>query len=82
MDSLLGLATGYLWDDLGFTGAKAGEKELERFIDRWNREREAERRDVRLVQLRTTGFMSMDFVISDPGVDSPESEEEEPGVAA
>lgn len=75
MDSLLGLATGYIWEDLGWTGAKAGEKELERFIERWNRERESEGREVKLVQLRTTGFMSMDFVIADPGVDAPEFEE-------
>lgn len=75
VDSLLGLATGYIWEDLGWTGAKAGEKELERFIERWNRERESEGREVKLVQLRTTGFMSMDFVIADPGVDAPEFEE-------
>lgn len=79
MDSLLGVATGYIWEDLGWTGAKAGEKELERFIERWNGERESEGREVKLVQLRTTGFMSMDFVIPDPGVDSPDFEEEETG---
>ncbi|CZT21233.1 uncharacterized protein RCC_07096 [Ramularia collo-cygni] len=77
IDSLIGVATGYLWEDLGWTGAKAGEKALERFIARWNRERESEGREVKLVQLRTTGFMSMDFVIADPGVDSPDYEDEE-----
>lgn len=76
MDSLLGAATGYIWEDLGLTGAKAGEKELEQFIEQWNRERGSEGRDVRLVQLRTTGFMSMDFVIADPGVDSADFSEE------
>lgn len=72
---MLGAATGYIWEDLGWTGAKAGEKELEQFIARWNRERQSEGRDVRLVQLRTTGFMSLDFVIPDPGVDAPELDE-------
>ncbi|EME43611.1 hypothetical protein DOTSEDRAFT_72846 [Dothistroma septosporum NZE10] len=80
VDSILGVITGYFWEDLGWTGAKQGEKALEAFLDGWNQDRANEGRDVRVVQLRRTGFMSMDFVIPDPGIDQPRSqsgEEEE-----
>lgn len=64
LDAFMGMATGYLWDDCGLTGVKRGMKDLERFVDRWN----AEKKDVRVVQIRLTGGMSLDFVIPDPGV--------------
>ncbi|KAF2484570.1 Golgin subfamily A member 7/ERF4 family-domain-containing protein [Neohortaea acidophila] len=68
-DTLLGVVTGFVWDDLGFTGAKTGIKGLEAFIDKWNADKRREGKDVRVVQLRRTGFMAMDFVIPDPGID-------------
>lgn len=77
IDSLIGAATGYIWDDLGLTGAKSGEKELERFIESWNKEKEKEGHEVRVVQLRRTGFMSLDLVVPDPGIDVPRDEESE-----
>ncbi|KAF2208567.1 hypothetical protein CERZMDRAFT_87647 [Cercospora zeae-maydis SCOH1-5] len=80
-DTILGVATGYFWDDLGFTGAKAGERTLEGWIEMWNEEKQKEGRQVKLIGPRTTGFMSLDFVIPDPGidiaVDSDDDEEEE-----
>ena len=79
VDSLLGAFTGYIWEDLGWTGAKKGEKELERFIEQWNAEREKEGREVKLIQLRKTGFMSLDFVVPDPGIDLAKSEQEDEG---
>lgn len=69
IDALLGVATGYIWDDLGLTGAKSAEKELERYMSRWNSEREKEGREVKVVQARNTGFMNLDFVVPDPGID-------------
>lgn len=79
-DAILGVATGYFWDDLGFTGAKAGEKLLEGWIAMWNEERQKEGRQVKLIGPRTTGFMSLDFVIPDPGIDiAAESDDEEEG---
>ncbi|KAK4621929.1 hypothetical protein CLAFUW4_07073 [Fulvia fulva] len=84
VDSILGVVTGYFWEDMGWTGAKKGGKELQRFLDGWNMDREREERDVRVVQLRKTGFMSLDFVIPDPGIDQPNDqsggEEEEEDV--
>lgn len=68
LDAFMGMATGYVWDDCGLTGVKRGMKDLERFIDKWNSERKREGKDVRVVQVRNTGGMSVDFVIPDPGV--------------
>ncbi|CAK3939168.1 Hypothetical predicted protein [Lecanosticta acicola] len=79
IDSLLGAFTGYVWEDLGWTGAKKGEEELEQFIDNWNAEREKEGRDVRIVQPKRTGFISLDFVVPDPGIDVAKSDEGEDG---
>ncbi|KAF2159884.1 hypothetical protein M409DRAFT_70769 [Zasmidium cellare ATCC 36951] len=77
IDSLLGAATGYVWDDLGLTGAKSGEKELEMFINKWNQDKERSGEEVKLIQLRRTGFMSLDFVVPDPGIDVPRDENDE-----
>lgn len=77
IDSLLGAATGYVWDDLGLTGAKSGEKELEMFITKWNQDKERSGYEVKLVQLRRTGFMSLDFVLPDPGIDVPRDDVDE-----
>ncbi|KAK5167357.1 uncharacterized protein LTR77_007056 [Saxophila tyrrhenica] len=69
LDSVMGVATGFVWDDLGLTGAKRGVRELERWVERWNAEKEREGKEVRVVQLRKTGFMTLDFVVPDPGID-------------
>lgn len=69
VDFLLGVLTGFLWDDLGFTGAKVGQKGLERFVDNWNAQKASEGQEVKLVQPRRTGFMALDFIIPDPGID-------------
>ena len=39
VDAGLGVATGWLWDDIGATGVKKGCKATEEFIERWNGER-------------------------------------------
>jgi hypothetical protein len=80
VDAVLGAVTGYMWDTLGLTGAKKGIKSLENFVDKWNAEKARQEKEVRLVQLRRTGFMSLDFVIPDPGIDVVEEEEETVGV--
>ncbi|KAK3713901.1 hypothetical protein LTR37_008151 [Vermiconidia calcicola] len=65
VDAVIGAATGYVWEDLGLTGVKRGMKGIERFLDGWN----GEGREVRVVQVRRTGFMALDFVVPDPGID-------------
>ncbi|KAK5119988.1 hypothetical protein LTR85_007064 [Meristemomyces frigidus] len=77
VDAAMGVVTGFLWDDFGLTGAKRAEKGLERFLERWNKGREEEGREVRVVQPRRTGFMSLDFVVPDPGIDGMGDEEDE-----
>lgn len=69
VDFVLGVLTGFLWDDTGFSGAKTGQKGLERFVDNWNAQKAREGQDVKLVHPRRTGFMALDFIIPDPGID-------------
>ncbi|OLN94053.1 Ras modification protein ERF4 [Colletotrichum chlorophyti] len=74
IDGVLGLVTGWLWDDLGFTGVKARLKRLERWIDQWNSEMEKTlgNDDVslapRIISLRRTGYMTLDIQIPDPEI--------------
>jgi hypothetical protein len=65
LDNVLGLATGWLWDDLGFTAAKTRLRSLERWIEQWNAEMEkaagAEEGVIppKIVPLRRTGYMTV-----------------------
>jgi hypothetical protein len=68
-DCLLGVFTGFIWDDFGMSGAKTGQKHLEHFVDNWNAQKAKEDREVKLVQPRRTGFTALDFIIPDPGID-------------
>jgi hypothetical protein len=69
VDFVLGVLTGFIWDDFGISGAKTGQKSLEQFVDNWNAQKASEGLEVRLVQPRTTGFTALDFIIPDPGID-------------
>ncbi|KAI4165680.1 MAG: hypothetical protein LQ342_000622 [Letrouitia transgressa] len=68
MDAVLGVATGWLWEDLGGEGiwVKNGVRGVEREIERWNKGRGED--GVKAVGLRKTGFMSLDIQIPDPHV--------------
>lgn len=65
VDGVLGLATGWLWDDFGLTGAKTRLNNLERWIEQWNSEMEktmvAEEGTIppKLIPLRQTGYMNV-----------------------
>ena len=67
MDGLLGVVTGWLWEDFRSTGIKGKLRRLEGWIEEWNRN-VGGRDGVRIVQLRRTGYMTLDFVIPDPQV--------------
>lgn len=67
LDATLGLLTGWLWDDLGFTHAKRALAALERWLIEWN-EKIGATTGVRVVSLRRTGYMSMDIQIPDPKI--------------
>ncbi|KOS17728.1 Ras modification protein ERF4 [Escovopsis weberi] len=64
-DGLIGLVTGWLWDDFGLTGIKARLNGLEKWIDNWNLEMEktmgSEEGVIppKLVSLRRTGYMTV-----------------------
>ena len=65
LDNVLGLATGWLWDDLGFTAAKTRLRGLEKWIEQWNVEMEkatgSEEGVIppKIVPLRQTGYMTV-----------------------
>ncbi|KEQ84819.1 hypothetical protein M438DRAFT_241488, partial [Aureobasidium pullulans EXF-150] len=67
-DALMGVATGFLWDNFGWTGVKRGVRDMEKWVEGWNTEAEREGREVRLIDLRRTGFLSLDIQIPDPHV--------------
>ncbi|KAJ4292202.1 hypothetical protein N0V88_005832 [Collariella sp. IMI 366227] len=71
LDNMLGLATGWLWDDLGFTAAKTRLRKLDRWIEQWNNEMERTFSDEgaippKIIPLRQTGYMTLDIQIPDP----------------
>ena len=53
---LLGLLTGWISDDLGFGAGKAGWRDVEGWVEGWNRGREV---GVRVWPLRRTGFLNV-----------------------
>ncbi|KAI1457176.1 Golgin subfamily A member 7/ERF4 family-domain-containing protein [Annulohypoxylon moriforme] len=74
LDGILGLLTGWIWDDLGFTYAKTKLRHLDAWIDKWNMEMEkavgSDENTIppRIISLRRTGYMNLDFQISDPEI--------------
>lgn len=71
VDSVMGVLTGFIWDDAGLTGAKSGVKNIERWSGRWNQVKADQGIPARLISLRRTAFMSLDIEIPDPGIDVP-----------
>lgn len=61
VDAMLGIATAWLWEDLGFTGVKSGVRGVEAFIERWNAEKSGKdaEPEVRIIPLRRTGYLSV-----------------------
>ncbi|GAW26551.1 putative Golgin subfamily A member 7 ERF4 [Rosellinia necatrix] len=72
LDGVLGVLSAWIWEDLGLTNAKTKLNELETWIDQWNTEKEktigSEDGAIppRIVSLRRTGYMSLDFQIANP----------------
>ncbi|KAI1312039.1 Golgin subfamily A member 7/ERF4 family-domain-containing protein [Xylaria venustula] len=80
LDGVLGVLTAWLWEDIGLTNAKTKLKELEMWIEKWNAEMEktigSEEGAVapKIISLRRTGYMSLDFQIPNPEVSVSTSE--------
>lgn len=64
-DAGMGLLTGWLWDDLGMTGAKKKLSKLEQWIERWNRE-VGSAEGVKVISLQRTAYLCLDMQIPDP----------------
>ena len=67
LDGILGFVTGWFWEDFRGGGVKGKLRELEKWIEEWNRT-QGLREGARIVQLRRTGYMNLDIVIPDPQV--------------
>ena len=65
LDGFLGLVTGWFWEDFGLASVKSKLKELEAWIEEWNR-RNGAREGVKVIPLRRTGYMNLDIQIPDP----------------
>ncbi|PMD24240.1 hypothetical protein NA56DRAFT_567534, partial [Hyaloscypha hepaticicola] len=78
VDAFLGLVTGYIWEDLGFTAVKGRLRKVEQYLEDWNREMEKRSKDgpgsaPRIVPLRRTGYMNLDIQVPDPEISYPAS---------
>jgi len=78
LDSILGLLTGWVWDDLGFTAVKGRLSKVEKYLEDWNREMEGRSKEgpenaPRIVPLRRTGYMNLDIQVPDPEISYPAS---------
>lgn len=72
LDATLGLVTGWLWDDFGFTGVKSRLNRLEAWIEQWNQEiektmgSEEGATPPKLISLRRTGYMTVRLPATPP----------------
>lgn len=69
-DAVMGLVTGWIWDDFGFTAVKSRLARVEQFLEQWNTEMEQKNKDgpgfaPRIVPLRRTGYMNVSFLEAD-----------------
>lgn len=61
IDAVLGVATGWLWEDFGAAGVKDGVRGVEGFIEQWNGGRAGKEGEegAKVVPLRRTGYLSV-----------------------
>lgn len=68
VDGMLGLMTGWVWDDIGQLAVKQGVREVEALIERWNGELETIKAEGRWIGLRKSAYMSLDIQIPTPDI--------------
>ncbi|KIN05927.1 hypothetical protein OIDMADRAFT_154540 [Oidiodendron maius Zn] len=89
-DVVMSLATGWVWDDLGFTAVKGRLRKVEKYLEEWNKDMENRSKDgpgsaPMIVPLRRTGYMNLDIQVPDPEVSYPtasDAERTDTGVSA
>jgi len=64
MDAVLGVATGWIWEDLGMTGVKSGVQNVERWIEEWNGreskgDEDGKSEGAKVIPLRRTGYLTV-----------------------
>lgn len=74
-DGVMGLVTGWMWDDLGWTGVKSRLNRVEMWLEEWNRDMESRAKEPgtapKIVSLRRTGYMNLDIQVPDPEISYP-----------
>lgn len=60
IDALLGVLSGWVWEDLGLTGTKRRLRGVEGWLEEWNA-RVGDKEGVRVVGLRRTGYLTVSF---------------------
>ncbi|KAM3082923.1 hypothetical protein ACMFMF_002572 [Clarireedia jacksonii] len=67
-DGVMGLLTGWVWDDLGWTGVKGRLERVEKWLEEWNRDMELRAKEPgtapRIVSLKRTGYMNVSYFLS------------------
>jgi hypothetical protein len=66
-DAAMGLLTGWVWDDMGFTAVKSRLRNVEKHLEDWNKEMESRSKDgpgsaPMIVPLRRTGYMNVSYL--------------------
>ena len=64
LDALLGIVTGWLWEDFGLTSARKRVRQVEQVLGDWNSQRrkagtDGEDEMVRVVELQKTAYMTV-----------------------
>ncbi|PLN74448.1 Golgin subfamily A member 7/ERF4 family-domain-containing protein [Aspergillus taichungensis] len=67
VDGVVGLLTGWVWEDLGAPAVKSHLQRVEDWLEKWNRE-VGEKDGVHIWSLRRSAYMSLDIQIPDPKV--------------
>ena len=73
MDAVLGVATGWIWEDLGMSGVKSGVKNVEQWIEDWNGrdskgDEDGESDGAKVIPLRRTGYLSVSYETISPAL--------------
>jgi hypothetical protein len=70
-DAAMSVATGWVWDDLGFTAVKGRLRNVEKYLEEWNKQMENKSKDgpgsaPMIVPLRRTGYMNVSHPLRPP----------------